>query len=596
MLGHRGPDGTGLRRVAVGRHSVHLGHTRLAIVDLSDAAAQPMETDDGSHTLVYNGEVYNHAELREGLRTAAFRGHSDTETVLRAVAERGIGAVAGFDGFFALAVVDRPGAKLYLARDPFGVKPLYYALSGGRIAFASELRALLRLRPSEIDPEALATLLRFGYLPSPDTLFQGVRKLRPGHVLEVDLGAAEPSACERPVLFGRSDLTVRDFSEAVREYGRLLEAAVRSQLMGDVEIGVLLSGGVDSAVIAALARRETDRPMKAFTVGYIDADASDETAEAAATARWLGLEAFETRMGFDDFRAALRSAVAIVEEPVATTSIVPMHFLTRLAGEHVKVVLTGQGADETLGGYARYRLELLAGTIPAPACRAAGWLASRPLVTSARLGRAARILRSGDFVSRFVAQHEVFGEECIQRLIGRSESRARDRARYCDDLLDLPDETPSAGRLMSMDLRMSLADDFLLYTDKLGMRSSLECRVPYLDHDLVRFVESLPCRYRVGLFRSKILHRRFARGLLPRSIVARRKRGFLSPTRAWFSKPGALDDLLRDDCSPFSSWFDAAEVHRLATEHRQGRNRERQLFLLLATHYWLDVFQGAKHA
>ncbi|MBN2475606.1 MAG: asparagine synthase (glutamine-hydrolyzing) [Pirellulales bacterium] len=588
LIRHRGPDDHGIVEVTVGGHRVTLGHRRLAIVDLSEAGHQPMQTTCGRYSLVFNGEVYNHQELRRQLPDVPFRGHSDTETILNAMACQGTDAVARFNGIFALAFVDSVRGTLVLARDPFGVKPLYYWQGAGTFVFSSELKPMLRLVRATLDPASLAELLRLRYLPAPDTLFQGMKKVRPGHLVEIDLASGDLSTSEEPYAAVAPEYSHCEYGEALEEYGRLFESAVRRQLMSDVEVGVLLSGGVDSALVASIAQRHCHGRLKAFTVGFTDRDQADETEDARDTADRLGLEHRVTRIGFDDFLGSVRKCVSIVEEPLATTSLIPMHYLAELAASEVKVVLTGQGADEPLGGYGRYQGELYQRFLPSPLLRLAGPLASLVGVKNDRIVRGLSSLGERFDSERFLSVYSVFSDAEIRGLIGCHDRRSLARLRYFYDLLDCRRRRHSVESMMSIDLRMNLADDLLLYTDKVTMHHSLECRVPILDLELVRFVESLPAKYRVQLGRGKVIHKDYARSMLPESIVRRKKKGFQSPTTAWFRNGNGLREILLDKSSRFSCFFDLAEVEKVLRKHAGGHNRERHLFLLLAICCWME--------
>ena len=513
--------------------------------------------------------------------------------LLEALASFGTDILGDLNGIFAFAWLDLNARRLCLVRDPFGVKPIYYASTGNAFCFASELKPLLRLVPHSVDPGNLATLLKLRFSPSPDTLFQGIHRLRPGHVLEVRLDADVLAVREYPYIGAvRAGTFALDFDSALERYGDLFSSAVQRQLMSDVEIGVLLSGGLDSALVASVAQRHSGRPLKAFTVGFKDADASDvdEIDDARETAALLGLEHHAVRIGFDDFLASLSECVAIVEEPLATTSIVPMRFLARLAAEHVKVVLSGQGADEPLGGYGHYQGEIVQPYVPRPLA----WMArsvSRVLqIRHERLSRGLDALSQPDDVGRFTEAHAVFSDEEIERLTGQSRNTARSRLQYFYDLLGCSDMPDSVQRMMSLDLRMGLADDLLLYTDKITMRSSLECRVPILDTELVSFIESLPREYRVKFGSGKIIHKKFADRLLPPAIVGRRKKGFYSPTRMWFRDADRLRSILLDRGSKFAGFLDLKSVDRTIAEHQQGHNRERHIFLLLCLYFWFAEY------
>src|SRR5882762_2996042 len=588
LLRHRGPDDSAIAQLPIGNHLLTLGHRRLSILDLSPAGRQPMWTSFRRHGLVFNGEIYNHLELRGRFSPIQYRGHSDTETILHHLAHHGILSADRFNGIFAFGFIDAENRKLFLARDAFGVKPLYYCSENGSFMFSSELRLLLQFVDDTVDLANLAELLRLRYVPAPDTLFKKIRKVRPGHVIEVDLGADQLSFREYPfVATSNTEVVVRNRSEVLEQYAFLVEQAVKRQMLSDVEVGVLLSGGIDSALVGSIAQQHADYKMKAFTVGFTERDEADEIEEARETARIAGLDHYNVRMGLPQFLDLLPHISAIVEEPLATTSVVPMFYLSSLASQHVKVVLSGQGADEAMGGYRRYQTELLRSFVPAFAIPCLRKGAQLLHVRNDAVLRGLDSIEELDDVRRFEAIYSVFSAEQIARLVGHDASLATDRIRYFFDLLRCSGRPRSVQRMMSLDLRMNLADDLLLYTDKITMHHSIECRVPFLDLDLVRFVESLPIGYRVGIFRGKVIHKQVARRMLPASIVRRKRKGFFSPTSRWFRATELVEDILLSPSSRFSSYFDLAEVKKVLKGHAGGLNRERHIFLLLSLHYWM---------
>ena len=590
MIKHRGPDAGGITTFAIGGHCVCLGHRRLSIVDLSPAGAQPMVGQSNDCCIVFNGEVYNHNVIKEQLSFDKFKGHSDTETILYAIKEFGPTIVADFNGIFAFAFLDFTLKKLYLARDPFGVKPLYYWYSKGRFVFSSEIKPILGLVGTSLSSENLAELLRMRYLPAPDTILSGIHKIRPGHLLEIDLSENNIKILHRSYVKPISNKINLSYREAIEEYGRLFAQAVKRQLMADVEVGMLLSGGIDSALVAYMAQKRLPYKMKAFTIGYEGKDNSDEILDAAETSKILGLEHRFIRINYDDFFGFLKKGISIVEEPLATTSLIPMFYLSQLAASELKVVLTGQGADEPLGGYGRYQGELLINLLPSGGLAILANMLLKIGIKNDSFRRGLCTCRETDTIKRFLGAYTVFNQSEIKGLTGIEDTKSEQRIRYFYDLLFSDLQMTSVEKMMSLDMRMNLADDLLLYTDKITMSHSLECRVPILDLDLVRFIESLPAKYRIKLRQGKVIHKKFANTVLPDKIGKRKKKGFQSPTKKWFKVENNLKDVLLEKNSKFATYFDLRAVDKIILQHQQGYNRERHLFLLLSIKYWMDVF------
>lgn len=592
LIRRRGPDDSGLERLSLNGNSVILGHRRLSIVDLSPAGHQPMFTMNRLFIIVFNGEIYNHLDLRRKLTDVHFSGHSDTETILYYIAKYGPNAVCDFNGIFSFAFLDVEKKELLLCRGPFGVKPLYYWQKSNELVFSSEIRPIQQLVHDTVDIDNLSELLRLRYSPSPDTLFKNIRKVRPGHIVSVDLSESGLKIFESHIIsssqsYLKSSIT---YSDAVDQYGYLLRQAIERQLMSDVEVGILLSGGIDSALVAKFAQATTSRPMKAFTVGFKDQDESDEIIDAQSTSSIIGLNSVVTRVGFDDFLKIVHDCIGIVEEPLATTSVIPMYYLSKLASRDVKVVLSGQGADESLGGYGRYQGELYKYFFPSFLAKLSRPVAGLLGVRNEQVMRGLHALQYTGDVPRFLSAYSAFQNDKIEGLIGVKDNKSEKRLQYVYNLLACAKMKTSVERMMAVDLRMNLADDLLLYTDKITMHFSLECRVPMLDLELVKFIESLPYHFRVKLRQSKIIHRDFAKRVLPESIINRKKKGFQSPTKKWFRRQGPLREILLNKSSKFSTFFNLTEVEKLLREHENGTNRERQIFLLLGLFYWFEDF------
>lgn len=589
-LRHRGPDGRGEQFLEVAGNQVCLGHTRLAILDLSPAGKQPMQSRDGRWWVSFNGEIYNHLELRKAL-DGPFRGHSDTETLVELIAAFGMEqALPRLNGMFAFAALDTKLGKLYLARDPFGIKPLYYRRKDDGFAFASEVRALRALGLVDgIDADGLRRFLTLRYVPSPATLWQGVQRLQPGHVLCLDIesGAVTTSGYIEPA----SERFHGSLEEAVEGYREALGTAVKRQLLADVPVGVLLSGGVDSALVAAMAK-DAGQKLPCFSVGFGAGHPECELKEAEETASILDLPFTAVTVTPEKLREALPDIVRAVEEPLGTTSIMPMWYLVQRARQDVTVVLTGQGTDEPWGGYRRYQVEMVRRLLPFPGL----WRLLKGLVGASPhlpevVERGVRTLACRDLAERVVEACALFPAEERRLLLGEDrDGGAREAVSAWLRWLAAVDLDP-AERMMRLDARMNLADDLLLYGDKISMAVSLEARVPMLDIDLVRFVESLPLEYRAALRRAKIAHKKMAAGYLPERIVHRRKKGFQVPFGAWSrgSWKGWVEERLLDARQPHLQGLQRGGVERLWRQHLQGRpDRSRQVFALLMLALWWE--------
>lgn len=588
-LRHRGPDGAGKVLLQVAGRDVALGHTRLAILDLSPAGHQPMQSRDGRWWITFNGEIYNHLELRRDL-DCDFRGHSDTETLVELFAKYGVETVLPrLNGMFAFAAVDLESARLYLARDPFGVKPVYYSASDHGFYFSSEIRALLKLSGirRSLDQGSLSTFLALRYVPSPSTLLEGVKRLSPGHFLCLSLGGqlSERISCYmRPA----SERFSGSINDAVSIYRSKLSAAVNRQLLSDVPVGLLLSGGIDSALVGAMAR-DAGHLLPAFTVGFEGNYRECEIDAARETAEVLGLRHYAVDVSATVLRDSLSNIVESVEEPLATTSVMPMWFLAKKAREHCPVVLTGQGTDEPWGGYRRYQVEMVRRLLPVPALwRMANRLLGQfPLPDAVERGL--RTLGEGAIDLRILEAGALFGSRERQMLTGHSEcAGAIHSIRYwLDWLRDSDCET--VERMMRLDTRMNLADDLLLYGDKISMASSLEARVPMLDLDLVRFVESLPVGYRLDFRRTKIVHKAMAAEYLPASIVNRPKLGFQVPFGLWARGEWReyIEEVLLGRNASWLEVVDRVAVKSIWDQHLKGRpDRSRQVFACLTLALW----------
>src|SRR3954447_9105006 len=589
-LTHRGPDAHG--EAALG--SVALDARRLAIIDL-EHGDQPIATEDGAVTVVQNGEIYNHAELRRELDAQGhrFRTRCDTEVIGHLYEHHGLAAFARLRGMFAIALWDARSRRLVLARDRFGIKPLFHArLRDCAFAFASELSALAHPPgfPGELDPAAIDAYLAFNSIPAPMTAYAAARKLPPGHWLVWDAATGEIEIARwcRP---GPATAPRTEPAEALAaELRDRLRDSVRAHLVSDVPVGVLLSRGVDSSALPALAAPETGGSLQTFSIGFRERS-FDELERARKVARRYGTDHHELVVE-PDAAELLPEIVAAADEPLGDSSALPTYLVSRLAAEHVKVVLSGEGGDELFGGYETYTAGLLAARVG----RAAGVLS--PLAERLPSGnrrvpldyRLKRFTRAGGLppLEAHHAFKEIFGSEQRQALLGRAggDLLAAHRARWA--------ETAGAellARLQDLDLGLYLVDDLLLKTDRMSMAHSLEARVPFLDAHVAELALALPTREKIRGFAKKRLLRRAVAPLVPREIVHGRKRGFSIPAASWLRGP--LLPFARDVLSPgrlrAQGVLDAAAAGRVLARHAAGEeDLSRQLWGLMALSLWLE--------
>ncbi len=599
---HRGPDDEGLFIDPSG--AAGFSFRRLSIVDLSPAGHQPMSSEGDRFTLILNGEIYNHLELRAGLeeRGHHFKGRSDAEAALHLIEERGAEAIAALHGKFALAAWQRERETLLIARDRLGLKPVYFWNQNGLFLFASEIKALLA-HPAvarAVDWESVGSFLTFMATPSPRTCFEGIHKLPPGHFLEIGpQGPGVPKAYWDPA--GAPPSRVMDFEEASSETRRLVSRAVARRCMGDVPIGAFLSGGVDSSAVVALMAENGARHINTFSVGYEDATDLDERRFARQVSEQFGTEHREVIVGAKEVAEFLPRLVVAQDEPIGDPVCVPLHYVSRLARDSaIKVVQLGEGADELFCGYPWYlpfieedaRFRRLAGIFGEGVVRSLSGLVSRGLSLAHRAPDLRRLLaRRASGSPTFMGGAVVFtadetdlilrpahGDGGIAAILAKG-AAARNRRDF--DLL---------ARMTDLELRQRLPELLLMRVDKMGMANSLEGRVPFLDHELVEFVLPLPQSLKLerGL---KGLLKHAVRDLLPKELLARPKVGFPAPVARWFAELGEpfMRKALFESPIVSSGLLRADAIERLWKEHRANPRRH-------AVHLWLLLNLSAWHS
>ena len=618
-LVHRGPDDAGVW--IDGDAGIALGFRRLSILDLSPAGHQPMVSSDGRYVVVFNGEIYNHPDLREALleRGAAFEGHSDTEVILESTIRWGFEAtLERLWGMFAIALWDREARRLSLARDRLGKKPLYYGWQQGLFLFGSELKAL-RAHPAfeaRLDRRAVASYVRFAYVPAPASIYEGVRKLAPGHLLHVDAGRA---TAPRAYWDARRLATCADRSqaapspvEAVEALDRLLRDAVARRMVADVPLGAFLSGGVDSATVVALMQAQSARPVRTFTIGF-DIPGFNEAVHAKAVAAHLGTDHTELYVTPEEARAVIPRLPVIYDEPFADSSQIPTFLVSQMARRHVTVALSGDGGDELFAGYTRYAW---AGNIwarvrhlPAGGRRliARGIEAVSPRIwdrlyagIETVLPRATRQSQPSDKLYKLAGVLPVAGpDELYLRLVSqwkRPDALVPGAAEYETALNDgevparLPDFTE---RMMFLDLVTYLPDDILAKVDRASMAVSLEARAPLLDHRVVEWAWQQPLSVKVRDGQSKWLLRQVLHRYVPRDLIERPKMGFGVPIGAWLRGPLRewAEHLLDARRLERQGIIDPRPVRALWQAHLTGRRDEQyRLWVVLMFQAWLDAW------
>ena len=580
-LVHRGPDSEGMHT----DEGVGIAARRLAIIDLT-GGDQPIANEDGTVVVVQNGEIYNYRALMVELERAGhrFRTHCDTEVLAHGYEEWGPRLWERLRGMFAVAVWDARARRLVLARDRFGIKPLYYRSLGGELTFASELDALPH---GDVDLDALEAFLAFNCVPSPRSIFADIRKLPPGHALSWSDGATrlERFAGTGPLETRHGD----DEAELVEECRARLRDSVRAHLVSDVPVGVMLSGGVDSGVLAALAAEESSERVRTFSIGFTEAS-FDELAGARAVAQRY--DTIHRELTLEPDAALLLPALAAAfDEPFADSSALPTYLVSKLAAEDVKVALSGEGSDELFGGYYTYVADLLASRFGGAAA------AARPLAdllpSSTKKAsfdyKAKRFTRAAGLppLERHHGWKEIFSADARAELTGRRSALdplAEHRARFAET-----EGHELLTRLQDVDFGLYLVDDLLTKTDRASMAWSLEARVPFMDSVVANFAFSLPAKHKVRGLSKKRLLRQAAEPLLPRDVVHGRKRGFSIPASGWLR--GELEPFARETLSDSTirrqGFFRPEAVQRLIDAHVAGReDLSRQLWGLLAFTLW----------
>jgi asparagine synthase (glutamine-hydrolysing) len=594
-LVHRGPDDEGYHLSG----PLGFGFRRLSIIDL-EGGHQPMSDLEGSVWIVFNGEIYNFPELRRELEGFGhvFRTRCDTEVIIHGYKQWGTGVFDRLNGMFGLAIWDAKAKKLILARDAMGIKLVYYKIDSSSVYFGSEIRAIVAsgAEKPEVDPVALNLFLRYRYTPSPLTLFKGIKKLAPGTMLIFEKGGSRLERWFRykPVPFSPP----KTDREATEELLEIYKRAVKRQLISDVPLGLLLSGGIDSGLLLGLMKLYGDS-WPTFTVGYGEGFKDDELSDAADTARMLSAKNVSLELDRETFETSLPKIISFLEEPVCTSSIVPMYFVSQRARQDVKVALIGQGPDELFGGYRRHLGVRYGGfwrALPHWA-RVPLTAAVNSLPRNETLKRGVYSLNIPDRMHRYQYVFSIVPGEVIDRLFqdGVLPSHAGDKVlEYWADLNDLMENTDELGGFQFLEIRSSLPDELLMFGDKLSMAHSLEVRVPYLDREVVEYVERLPAHFKVRNGTQKWLHRQVCQDFLPQEILRRKKRGFATNVvDEWFKNSSSekMREFFLDGHSLMYQFLRPQAVQRILKDHISNKSDNYKILSsLVIFEQWLRSF------
>jgi asparagine synthase (glutamine-hydrolysing) len=608
-LEHRGPDDRGVY-LSSGRdaRSAALGHQRLSIIDVA-TGHQPMANEDGTLWIVFNGEIYNHRELRRELKARGhtYRTNSDTETVIHAYEEYGEACIEKFRGMFAFAIWDERRKQLFAARDRLGIKPFYYARRNGTLLFASEIKSIFAsgLVEPAVNHRVLPEFFTMGQTLGDSTLFADIKKLLPGHLLHFD--GNEVTVRRYWDWNLKTDHPARSEAYYINRFAELFEDSVRAHLMSDVPLGVFLSGGLDSSFIAALMAKHMTSPVKTFSVGFEDKYYS-EFDYSRVVARHIGAEHHEVTLTPNVLFEALPKLIWHEDEPLKGAASVALYFVSQLAKRHVKVVLTGEGSDELFAGYnhrywgtlvarrlARWGGQLIPESVRRQIIRKKLWQLPLPLPLKKKISHTPLYLSDnveGLFFDNF---HSIFTRDMQSELLEASFYRGLSDCDPYDNALAILNSSKSDSFLHQMlytDLNVDLVE-LLMKQDQMSMAASLESRVPFLDHLLVEFAGTLPPHLRLKGHSGKWLVKKAAQGLLPREIVHRPKMGFPVPFEIWIKEDqsGFIRDVLLGPSANSRGYFNAPYIEKLLQWHRAGlRDCHSQIWMLLNFELWQRTF------
>ena len=592
---HRGPDGQGY--FAGG--AVGLAHRRLSIIDLS-SGAQPMFNEDSSIVVVFNGEIYNHLELRSVLESRGhiFRSHSDTEVILHAYEEYGLSFPTHLTGMFAFALWDMKQRKLVLTRDRVGIKPLYYTVYNGQLLFASEIKALLTERdvPRRIDYDALQAYLRVRYVPAPKTMFQGIYKLLPGHQMVIQQGhiRTEPYW---DLTFSDEPLSER---QCLDELEKLFAEVCQQHLMSDVPFGVFLSGGLDSSAVVATMRRLLKTAPMTFTVGYSGSDGINEFDYSRLVSEHVGTAHHEVMLSPQQFSDWIPKLTWHLDEPVGDSACVPLFFLAQRAKQHATVLHSGEGADEILGGYSIYKKMLLLSRLHSSPLGAMAGLFDRVGGVTLVGGKLGRYVHQTalPLEDRYRGVSSLFLDGIKTDVVNQELRTTPTKNSFLEDTFQAYFQrvrsTTELNQMLYVDTKTWLPDDLLVKADKMTMAASIELRVPFLDHRMIEFAAKLPMALKIKNGETKYLLKKVMEPYLPMAVIYRPKKGFPVPIRQWFQQGLAqmAQDLVLNKQSTVSKFINGRVAADMLHAHQEGQiDAADELWSLVVLEQWCRTFE-----
>jgi len=617
VLRHRGPDDSGCV-VFKGERSklkVSLGHTRLSIIDLSLAGHQPMSNEDESIWITYNGEIYNYKALSSKLKAQGhkFKSNSDTETILHLYEEMGDDCVNELNGMFAFAIWDKRKERLFLARDRLGIKPLYYLEDNGRFVFASEIKAILEYDgvEREVDYQALLYFMTFLYIPCPFTIFKGIRKLPPAHILTMEKGRVEVKrywdlVFSPPLQVSSSQATPAEAEEYYkRQIMEILQEIVESHMISDVPLGVFLSGGIDSSTVAGMMSKLSSNPVKTFSIGYEGREGKsyNELEYSKEVSKYFGTEHQEFILN-PSIIEVLPNIVWHLDEPFADSSAIPTYLVSEAARKYVTVALTGIGGDEVFGGYPRYL-----------GARVSRQYAKLPFWLRRSLARGVEVIPESStsrnipgWIKRFIRGGLLPVDERYISWVSFLTDRQKTQL-FTEDFLAQTKDFPVyevhkafysennleniLDKIFYLDIKTYLADDLLMMGDKMSMAHSLELRVPFCDHKLIEFAATIPAELKFKGLKLKSLFKKALKGFLPEDILQRKKQGFMVPLAKWFQNElkGFTLDLLSEERIKKRGYFRPDFIRWVLDQHYDGRqNFTDQIYALISLELWHQIY------